>query len=80
MWVRTPFRETLEVWFYYCSGMKGEGMRSVLQEKWQPAPDAPQGKAGIWGFPPDCVALCQGWQECVFVFPTELEVGIFSFT
>lgn len=39
-----------------------------------------QGKAWGKGVPPDCTALHQRWQECVWAMPTELEMGNFSFT
>lgn len=40
-----------------------------------------QGKAGSWGFPLNCMALCLEWglwRECIIAFPTNFDVSIFS--
>ena len=48
-------------------------------------PFTPQGEAGSWKIPPDCMVLCQGWGllcESVSAFPIHFnvgDVGIFSF-
>lgn len=44
---------------------------------------APQGETGIWGFPPEYMALYQGWdlwQEYISIFHTCFSLGAFSFT
>lgn len=45
-------------------------------------PFAFQGESGLWEFPPNCMALCQGWglwQECISAFRTHFILSIFSF-
>lgn len=45
-----------------------------------PKPFAPQGKAGSWGFAPDCMALCWVFYvKWVSAFPSHLDVGVLSF-
>lgn len=46
-------------------------------------PFTPQGRAGSWELPFNCMALGQGWvlwQKCIATYPIHFDVGLFSFT